>query len=254
MNAASNGHKEDWKLGVGTALLSGAIFTGAVTVLQAVVQKENEKRQAAEKRADLARDCILRIGVSGDLRGFTNPPGCNLEGAHFDGKLLDHARLERAHLEGATFIGTSLQGANLKDAHLEGADLREANLSGAVISGAFLDKASLEYSKMPNAQVDDPAFGHLPTPVPTIRVNAETCWSYKGPLPEQVWSHLKAVPLPKDNGITVDPGRTKDVRFGHKRQDNEVAEFKAAPSKGHGKDKRFAPPFESDSSAYKPRS
>lgn len=81
--------------------------------------------------------------------------GVRLEGADFQGAILDGVRFVRAHLAGAVFKGASLRFANFQGADLEGASFSKANLYSVYLLEARMEGASIHGADISSAVFPD---------------------------------------------------------------------------------------------------
>ena len=138
---------KDITLAFGTSLLTGAIVTLAIALI------DRSRENAEAKWQDILAKRLI-AAVSPSLRG-TDLAGAKLLGQDLSGKNFAGADLSGSDLRSATLSGAILANADLrkadlrgcwlietdcKAAHLEGADLRGAWLRGTDFTGAYLDE------------------------------------------------------------------------------------------------------------------
>jgi len=143
----------------------------SIALVVLVIDWLNERRQNADKKAELVRDLgsktndfaqraarELRVRgwhADGSLRGAdlykANLTDANLMEANLTSAFLMAANLTDVNLEAANLTGAFLMEANLTGAFLAFAPLTGANLTGANLTGAFLEKANLTGASLEKA-------------------------------------------------------------------------------------------------------
>ena len=191
---------------VGAAVLTGAVVSFAILLLQVVMEArldEIEQRRLAERSLQDLRQQVassqgragspsglegfdFHVGNADDLSGFyfvgkilsgADFRGLTLNGANFTGADLSRALLDRAKLHDAEFIAAKLENTFLTDAELTGADLTSACLRLAHLAGANLTGADLSDADLSDAEYD----------AKTVWPDGKTrkCDSVECPYPEQ---------------------------------------------------------------------
>jgi uncharacterized protein YjbI with pentapeptide repeats len=131
--------------GLGTALLTGALVSGAFFALQFV----NERNQ---KRISDRQTLHVTIGLQRDLSG-ADLVGKDLSGFDMAHKIFSGANFMTATMTDASLQGATLDRAILTDAHLNGADLTGATMVRSVLSGADLAGANLFDARLNGAAI-----------------------------------------------------------------------------------------------------
>ena len=128
----------------GVALMTGAVLTFAVFLLQLLTTMRFDQAEERRERARVRDDLRLQVAITDRLDGIDLRMQ-DLSGFYLAGKRLTDAKLESADLTGANLSGARLQRARLSDATLRAADLSGANLERAKLTRAtFGGHASLE--------------------------------------------------------------------------------------------------------------
>jgi uncharacterized protein YjbI with pentapeptide repeats len=159
--------------GLGVALMTGALVSGAFFALQVVNQRDQKRiadRQALHVTIGLQRDLSGADLVGKDLSDFdmahkvfsgANFTTATMTGAKLQGATLDRAILTKAHLNGADLTGATLVRSVLSGTDLSGASLFDAKLNGAAIGVAPDGKrASLARASLINAQLRGSCLAH----------------------------------------------------------------------------------------------
>jgi hypothetical protein len=162
-----NDERDPWKKWrsreVGTALLTGTVFTLGLFALQIYLDQRAREEQFR-----------VTVGVTRHLEGLE--PEYSLEGMQLSHKSLDYAKLDNQNLRGANLQGASLRHADLRDADLQQADLLGADLTDAKLAGANFTEANLESATLRDAQIYAQGEEAPSIELTDTRVNARTCW------------------------------------------------------------------------------
>jgi uncharacterized protein YjbI with pentapeptide repeats len=134
------------KSSIGAALLTGAVVSFAIFMLQVVTDARLDEIEERRSRERALQDLRLQVAISPSLEGFNFRQGgdaIDLSGFYFAGKRLVDARFIGITLDRANFNGADLRGAFLDGASLRGANLASANLENAKLPQAILTRADL---------------------------------------------------------------------------------------------------------------
>jgi len=181
-------HDPSSRSSIGAALLTGAVVSFAILLLQLVMEArldDLEQRRSSERALQDLRQQVAasegREGTSSGLEGFDFhlENAKDLSGFYFVSKILRDAKFRGLTLNGVNFSGADLSGAQLEDAKLHGAEFRTAKLQntflggaelmGADMTSACLRLAHLEGADLTGADLTDADLTHA-------LYDAETTW------------------------------------------------------------------------------
>lgn len=160
---------ENVKQNLGVSLLSGAVITLAVFLLQGMLTVVSDQQQKREQQQREVENFRLTIAVSGTLRGFT-PGKYSIAGLILNGKDLTGAFLRDQDLKRTQFQDTILAQADLIRADARKANFLNADFFAASVDRADFRGADLRFAKFEDASVSAGA------KFAGAKVNSHTCW------------------------------------------------------------------------------